>query len=405
MPFLSTLVRILIVFSSIFCGVFGVYYAFTCLGGLFRKRAITPGQRPKTRIAAVIAARNEAQVIGKLIDSLRAQDYPKGLYDIYVIPNNCTDDTAAVASAAGAKVLPCEVEVHAKGDALRFAFGKLSATGQYDAYCVFDADNLVSPNFFRCVNDACLAGYHAAQGFRDSKNPSDNWVSGAMSAFYWFMSRLFNESRARLGMSCQLNGTGFMVSDALIRRIGWDTHTLTEDLEYTALCALDGTRVGWMPEARVYDEQPLSFWVSVIQRRRWTAGSMQCLRRYVGRLVRKHSVASLDMAALFTGNLLGVIGLIPGIATVCDVAVRCYEDPMLIPLLIILGGLYYCGCALGALILYRMEGRLTRRSIPGILGFPIFLVTWMPINLYAIFTPAPVWKEIRHTQSYDKPGE
>ena len=397
--------QLLIVISSALCGLFGAYFVVTCLGGLLLKRRTVPGQRPRTRIAAVIPARNEAQVIAKLVESLRAQDYPDSLYDIYVVPNNCTDNTEAVAAAAGAKILRCDVPVRAKGDVLRYAFGVLSPMNRYDAYCVFDADNLVGRRFFRAVNDARLAGCNAAQGFRDSKNPTDNWVSGAMSAFYWFMSRMFNESRARLGMSCQLNGTGFMVSDALIRRIGWDTHTLTEDLEYTALCALAGEKVGWMPDARVYDEQPLRFWDSVVQRRRWTAGSMQCLRRYVGRLLRRRTVPATDMALLFMGNLLGLIGLIPGIATVCDVAMRCYEDPMLIPLLIMLGAGYYCVCAFGAVVLYRMEGKLSRRSIPGILGFPIFLFSWMPINLYAILTPAPRWKEIRHTQSYDRPGE
>ena len=97
-----------------------------------------------------------------------------------------------------------------------------------------------------------------------------------MSVFYWFMSRFYNESRARLGMSCHLNGTGFMVSDEAIREIGWDTHSLTEDLEFTALSALAGYRVGWMPDARIYDEQTSRFWDSCVQRRRWTVMSYFC---------------------------------------------------------------------------------------------------------------------------------
>ena len=195
------------------CGVlstlFTLYYAVTSLAGvLFRKRAPIASWPAQKRIAAIIPARNEAAVVGKLVESLLAQDYPRALFDIYVVPNNCSDDTEAAALSAGARVLRVEGPIRAKGDVLRGAFGQLTAMGVYDAYCVFDADNLVDTRFFQNVNDMLLAGYPVAQGYRDSKNPYDNWVSGSMSAFFWFMSRLYNESRARLGMSCHLNGTG-----------------------------------------------------------------------------------------------------------------------------------------------------------------------------------------------------
>ena len=400
--------HIIVAIASVLCGIFTVYYAFTCLGGLlFRKRRETPVHPPRRRVAAVIAARNEAGVIGRLVESLLAMDYPRELYDIYVIPNNCTDDTEARARAAGAEILHVDGPIHAKGDVLRGAFAQLTATGKYDAYCVFDADNLVDPGFFQAVNDALEDGLHVAQGFRDSKNPYDSWVSGSMSVFYWFMSRFYNESRARLNVSCSLNGTGFMVSDALIRTIGWNTRTLTEDLEFTALCALHGYRVGWMPRARVYDEQTRGFWDSCVQRRRWTAGSMQCLRRYTLSLFRRHSIASLDMGLLFLGNLLCVIGLIPAIGTIIDLAPIVTSLPPWLPLataaLLGVGILYYLACCAAAALLYRAEGRLNRRAIPGIFGFPLFMVSWMPVNLVAVFTPPPRWKEIRHTRAIDRP--
>ena len=294
-------------------------------------------------------------------------------------------------------------EIRAKGDVLRGAFSQLSATGKYDAYCVFDADNLVDPGFFRSVNDALLAGCRVAQGYRDSKNPYDSWISGSMSAFYWFMSRFYNESRARLGMSCHLNGTGFMVSDELIREIGWDTHTLTEDLEFTALCAMNGCKVGWMPDARIYDEQTRGFWVSCIQRRRWTAGSLQCMWRYVPRLLKVHSIASLDMAILFMGNLMCLIGIVPAVGTVLGLLPFFLSHPWRILALVLLAGVYYLACCALAALMYRAEGRLNRRSLPGIFGFPIFLMSWMPINVVACLSPPPRWKEIRHTRNMDAP--
>ena len=116
--------------------------------------------------------------------------------------------------------------------------------------------------------------------------------------------------------SCHLNGTGFMVSDALIRDMGWNTGTLTEDLEFTALCALRGYRISWMPNARIFDEQPVRFRDSVVQRRRWTSGSLQCMRRYAKALIEKKTAVSLDIGCLFLGNLLNYVGILSGMATV-----------------------------------------------------------------------------------------
>ena len=395
---------IVVSICGVLCTLFTIYYAVTSVGGvLLRKARPLPKGPAQKRIAALIPARNEAAVVSKLVESLLAQDYPRALFDIYVIPNNCQDDTEAVARAAGAEILHVDGPIRAKGDVLRGAFAQLSAMGKYDAYCVFDADNLVDRLFLKTANDALLAGYHVAQGFRDSKNPFDNWVSGSMSAFFWFMSRFYNESRARLGMSCHLNGTGFMVSDEVIRAIGWDTHTLTEDLEFTALCALHGYKIGWMPEARIYDEQTTSFWVSCVQRRRWTAGSLQCMRRYVPRLLKKHSLASLDMSMLFMGNLLCIIGLVPAIGTALGLLPFFISHPWRILALVLLGAVYYLICCGGAALMYHWENRLNRRSLPGIFGVPSFLVTWMPINMYACLTPPPRWKQIRHDRSMDKP--
>lgn len=395
---------IVVTICGVLCTLITIYFAVTSVGGvLFCKRRARLSQPAQKRIAAVIPARNEALVIGKLVESLLKQDYPRELYDIYVVPNNCDDDTEGAARAAGANILRVEGPIRNKGDVLRGAFAQLAETDRYDAYCIFDADNLVDARFFQSVNDALLEGYHVAQGFRDSKNPYDNWVSGSMSVFYWFMSHCYNESRSRLGISCHLNGTAFMVSDEIIRAIGWDTHSLTEDLEFTALCALHGYKVGWMPDARTYDEQTVSFWTSCVQRRRWTAGSLQCMRRYVPRLLAKRTFAGLDMAILFLGNLMCIIGIVPAVGTALGLLPFFISHPWRILALVLLGVVYYLICCCCAALMYRAEGRLNRRSLPGIFGFPIFMVSWMPINLVACLTPPPRWKQIRHGRDMDAP--
>ncbi len=391
---------------NIICTLFGIYFAYTSAAGLLKKRMTASAHAlPTRRIAAIIAARNEEAVIGPLVESLLRQKYPRELFDVYVVPNNCTDRTEEVARAAGAKIIRCTVHVRAKADALRCAFDYLThLETPYDAYCIFDADNLVDEMFFQAVNDIRAQGWHAAQGYRDSKNPYDHWISGSMSAFYWFMSRFYNESRARLGMSTALNGTGFMVSDELIRDMGFNTVTLGEDLEFSAQCALRGVKIGWMPDARIYDEQPNSFRDSAKQRRRWSSGTLHCLRLYAVQLFKKRGSHAFDMGMLFAGMLLNIVGLISGICAVSLFFQQAILNPQALPALLSAAAIgsaasYLAFCGACALIFF-LEGKLRPRALPAILLFPVFMFTWMPINLLCFFTKQPKWEAIRHTSDH-----
>lgn len=400
--------QILLTIFAIISALFGLYHAVVSLLGLLLRRKDYPVAPAKRRIAAVIAARNEEAVIAQLIQSLNAQNYPKELYDIYVVPNNCTDGTESAARNAGAKIIPCTQPISSKGDALRCAFSHLtSLENRYDAYCIFDADNLADANFFQAVNDAREAGVRIAQGYRDSKNPFGNWISGSMSAFYWFMSGFYNASRAALGMSAALNGTGFMVADDLIREMGWDTVTLTEDLEFTALCSLKGVKIGWMPRARVYDEQPVTLRDSVIQRRRWSAGTLQCLKRYGLKLFSKGSINAIDIGMVFAGMLTNLVGGATGLITAYLLVRQIMNSPESAPAVLIgvlLGSVVSSlGMSAGCLAIFALEKKLTRRAVPTILLFGLFMLTWFPINLACFFTRPPKWDTIRHTGSHAAP--
>ena len=219
--------------------LWGGYYLVTAL--MSWRKPMDYGRHPaSTRFAILVAARNEELVIGNLINSLLAQDYPRELYDIWVIPNNCTDHTAQAARDFGANVMECTVPVKCKGDVMRFAYRQLRDKG-YDAFCVFDADNVADPQFLREMNNAYRAGARAAQGYRDSKNPFDSAISGCYSIYYWMMDRFHNQGKAGLGMSAMLGGTGFMVSAAAFDKMGgWCTQSISEDLEMSAQCALAG---------------------------------------------------------------------------------------------------------------------------------------------------------------------
>ena len=403
------LVRTVLVLTaalSVGISLWGGYYLLT--GLMSWRRPMDYGRHPAgTRFAVLIAARNEELVIGPLINSLLEQEYPAELYDIYVIPNNCTDNTALAARQFGAEVLECTVPVRSKGEVLRFAEEQLSGR-HYDAFCVFDADNVVDRCFLKEMNNAYRAGARAAQGYRDSKNPYDSAISGCYSIYYWMMDRFHNQGKAGLGLSAMINGTGFMVAASTLKKLGgWRTETISEDLEMTAQCVLADVQVAWVPLAVTYDEQPLTYRESVKQRRRWSSGTIQVARQYLPRTGRQ-------MTAAPRGALLdiGMTMLIPAyqlVAVVNTLAAAAAAGLSGRPFTFAAGA--FCGAILlnvgltavfatlsGALVL-TVERKWDRRLWKSLLVYWLFLLSWLPITIGSFFKQTTVWEEIRHTRN------
>ena len=402
------LVRTVLVLTaalSVGISLWGGYYLLT--GLMSWRRPMDYGRHPAgTRFAVLIAARNEELVIGPLINSLLEQEYPAELYDIYVIPNNCTDNTALAARQFGAEVLECTVPVRSKGEVLRFAEEQLSGR-HYDAFCVFDADNVVDRCFLKEMNNAYRAGARAAQGYRDSKNPYDSAISGCYSIYYWMMDRFHNQGKAGLGLSAMINGTGFMVAASTLKKLGgWRTETISEDLELSVQCALEEVQVFWVPKAVTYDEQPLTFRESVKQRRRWTSGTLQVAGSYlpaVGRaLAARPSGATWDVGATL---------LIPAyqMAALVNLAVSALAAGQMgpdgfSPLLCAAGAagslaIAALGATLLAALVLTVEGKWDRRLGAALACYWLFLLSWIPITIHCMFQKTTVWEEIRHTRN------
>ena len=396
---------------GVLMGLWGLWYLLA--GGFCWRKPMDYGWHPAmTRFAVLIAARNEEQVIGPLINSLLTQDYPADLYDIWVIPNNCTDHTAQAARGFGARVLECPFPVKSKGEVLRFAYNRLRGR-EYDAYCVFDADNVVHRRFLAEMNNACLAGAGAAQGYRDSKNPYDTAVSGCSSIYYWMMDRFHNGGRAALGLSAMINGTGFMVSQRVLKKLGgWCTETISEDLELSVQAALAGERVHWVPKAVTYDEQPLTWEQSIKQRRRWSSGTLQVGERYLPALSRRFGqqpeMPLLDTAATLAVPLYQVAalaGLVCGALT-ASLGGGTLAQALGLAVLAALGNLgsaALTATAAAALVL-TLEDKWDRRLWKALGLYWLFLLSWLPITVGSFLKRTTVWEEIRHTRAMAPQG-
>jgi cellulose synthase/poly-beta-1,6-N-acetylglucosamine synthase-like glycosyltransferase len=371
----------------------------------FGKKKVELKSGKQHRFAAIIAARNEELVIKNLIDSIKKQNYPSELIDIIVVADNCDDNTADVAESAGAIVYKRfnKAEV-GKGYVLKFIYSKLFEERDiYDAFCVFDADNLVDKDFFLHMNNALCSGYEIAQGYRDMKNPADSWISGCHSIFYWMENRFFNQSRRYLGLSASLNGTGFMLSTKLLKNIGFNIKTLTEDLEYTMQSVLAGYTIGWIPEAKVYDEQPITFNQSIRQRVRWTNGFMQCVRYYffsfVRNLIKKPSwflfdqfMFALSIPVLFIGVGSTVLYFLLAFLRVFDIA-NVFTTSALLAL-----GSAVAFWFIGALTLF-VEKKRTKGMVKAILAYPIFNLMWIFLYMFSLFKHRIEWKPIVHVRN------
>lgn len=387
MDALSLILKILTVYTAV------VSVCFLLPQRKYRRQA------PKTRFAVLIAARNEEAVIGHTVTQFLKQTYPKALYDLYIIPNNCTDDTAGAAQRAGAKVLPCTVPVRTKGQVLRWAFRTLEDKA-YDAYCIFDADNLVDPDFLARMNDAFCAGARVAKGMQKASNPGETWVAGCYDLYVENFNLLYSRPRGTLGLSAKLIGTGFAVSRELLHETGgFQTVTLTEDTEYAVQCALQGEKVWWVPEALTYDEEPLSFHTSMVQRRRWSSGVMQTFQVYAPKLLKsiftgRSPLLCWDLLTLIAGPMAQVLALIPGLYLLLKTVLA--GNWLYIPYAILS---FWVGMMATALILAVLGKRPVGKMWKTILLYPLFTASWYPLHILAVFKKAKVWKPIAHRGS------
>ena len=223
------------------------------------------------RYAVLIAARNEENVIAGLLDSLAAQTYDMSLVTVFVAADNCTDSTAAIAREHGAVVYERFNHVNVgKGYALDFLLQHIGADYPegFDGYFVFDADNILSPDYLERMNESFSAGNEIVTSYRNSKNFGDNWISAGYALWFLRESRYLNGARNRLGSSAAVGGTGFLFSQRILDEShGWRFYLLTEDIEFSIYHILRGEKIAICEDAVLYDEQPTSFRQSVRQHR------------------------------------------------------------------------------------------------------------------------------------------
>ena len=388
----------------IVAGCYGLYHAVLALPIVGTLPPLVPTGDRTHRFAVLVFAKDEAAVIGQLLASLRAQQYPSEAFEVFVTADNCADDTAAVARASGATVAErFDTSRVGKGHALTWFFERFARAAEFDACVVFDADNLVDPGFLAAMNRQLNAGNPIAVGYRVGKNPASTWVSGCSSLFWLMQTRLFHLPRARRGLPVtSVGGTGFMFDLAVLEGRGWHTSSACEDIEFTLNAIAAGHRVGLALDAVFYDEQPLTFGQSLRQRYRWAVGSFQVIG-LSGPALWRAALADwrgkLD-AFLFSIGLpiAGVTGLAWAGTLLAD-TLASGDWLGLLSRVAFAAGFGYLAIAAVALLVLRLEKATWPRAWLTVATFPVYLLSWSVLNIVVLFYRDPTWVPIPHTEA------
>jgi cellulose synthase/poly-beta-1,6-N-acetylglucosamine synthase-like glycosyltransferase len=241
---------------------------------------------PQLKFDFVVPAHNEAMGIAQTVKSLQAVDYPKELFRVMVVADNCSDDTAARAREAGAVVLErFNQELRGKGYALATAFERCVKEGA-DAVVVVDADTLISPNLLNAYAARLVNGAVAVQAHYGVQNPNASWRTRLMRIALSMFHQVRSIGRERLGVSAGLRGNGMCFRTSLLKEVPHDAYSLVEDLEYGIRLGRRGFRVAYAWEADVLGEMVSGGAASKSQRHRWEHGRAQMLKTHGWPLLR-----------------------------------------------------------------------------------------------------------------------
>lgn len=403
---------------TIITGIFS--FVMTCLCfyqavyiavSLFCKPKTFPKGKPN-RFAVLISARNEEKVIGYLLDSINAQDYPRELFDVYVVADNCTDRTAQVAAAHGAEVYErFNTEKKGKGYALDYLLHRIkkkySGYSYYDGYLVVDADNLLDRSFITEINKVFSAGYRVVTSYRNSKNYPQCWESSGSALMLLRETLHLNNARMILGNSCTVAGTGFVTGHEIIERMdGWNHYMLTEDIEFSLECVSLGIKIGYAHEAKLYDEQPITFKQVWNQRMRWSKGYLQAYFAYFIPLCRSFKIKGNRFSAydMLMNNLpfmiLGIIGTVLNLVTMTVGVATSALTPLMFGIMLVwtVLSMYLGALLIGVLIGINAWSEIrctTGQKLKSFLLFPLIMVVIFATSIVAIFRPVE-WKAIEH---------
>ena len=369
-----------------------------------------PKARKNHSYAIVVPARYESDVIEGLLESIKNQDYPKSLIKTFVIVESPDDPTCIICSNyenVELFIRP-DLNTQTKGGALKqFFSAMLENEYNFDAYFIFDADNILAPTFISEMNSSFDSGYKLCIGFRNGKNWNSSSVAASNAAFFISINSYQNKCRTRFFRTGLIMGTGFLIAHDVIEKFcGWTFETLTEDVELSFSAALRDIKVVFNERAMFFDEQPTSLRVSWKQRVRWLRGFHQT--KYIRQKAFKKSIKEKNL-----GNFEISLFYIPIVFTITSIAIYIVFNVMLgaaaffagfggyIPalfnaLVVSLGTYMFCVIYFIVIVIGNLRHIDLKfsRAISAALMYPVFLSFFALSYFYCFFKKEVQWERI-----------
>ena len=271
------------------------------LGG---KATVHRSPAPLPRLLFLVPAHDEERMIESCVRSLMAMRYPAQRFDVVVVADNCTDRTAELARARGARCLErSDRSFPGKPRALAWALTQLPIH-ESDAVIVIDADTVVDPGFGAALANEAPIADRAFQAYFDVRNPGDTLLTRMATVLAAANYRFAYALKRKVGLNAPLLGNGMCLGTKVLAEHGWKAFTIAEDWELYALYSTQGVSIASLPTAHLYAQEARSLEQSSTQRRRWTAGKLTVLGRHIGGLLASRKIAlaqKLDALAELTG--------------------------------------------------------------------------------------------------------
>ncbi len=302
----------------------------TALAALYSRRVSRKPDVPRTRFLVVIPAHDEESGIAATARSCLSLEYPEGLFEVLVIADNCSDDTASIARQQRATVVERQdPDKKSKGHAIKFLIDRLQESGQFadlDALVVIDADTTVSTDLLLAFAGSIEAGQDWIQCFYSVANPDTSWRTRLMAYAFTLFNGVTPLGQSVLGLSAGFRGNGMCFSTRGLQRVPWRCFGLVEDMEYSWNVRIAGGKIAYLPDVRVLGVMlGQGGKAAISQRRRWEFGRRELSRRVLVPLLRSTHLSLTEKFASFLELTMPPMVLIL-VDYLCVVAANLFQE-------------------------------------------------------------------------------
>ena len=373
--------------------------------------------------AVLIPARDESKVISNLLDSIKKQTFKIDSKDIYIIVESKKDKTVDIAKERNINIIYRKnlTNRRRKGYALDDAIKEiLKKKKHYDAYFIFDADNVLDRNYFKEMVKSYKKGYDIGIGYRNTKNGNMSIYSACSSLTFSMINTFSNNYKMKHNLTLTVSGTGFYIKGKIIEELGgYPFNSLTEDYEFTLYATLNDLTSTYNMKAKYFDEQPTDYNTTIKQRTRWVKGYFDSRRKYYPLLKNKASRKDNNYPSVYIAlvgvkpYVLFVISVILYLANlifriISNSIVKIEVYTLLLQFFLIILAIYIVLLLFTGILLIKEKDnlRLNRKmKIKSLFFNPLFLASYVKCLYLALKNKDLTWEKIEHTGNIEKEVE